>query len=106
MNSLRKGLNYHGTNADRLVKENQQIADEAEAIERELNPGKDTKKKIVKKTESVDTQGHVAPNTTDKGKLGKADVQNLPDDVDEIAKTVYGMNFKEQDLDVLIELSK
>jgi len=106
LNTLRKGLNYHGTNTDRLVRENQQIADEAEAIERELNPSKDTKKKIIKKTESTATDAGAGMPVVMEGKLAKKDVQNLPDDVDEIAKTVTGMNFKEQDLDVLIELSK
>jgi hypothetical protein len=40
---------------------------------------------------------HVETNqpASEKGKLDKKDVQNLPDDVDEIAKTVYSMNFKE-----------
>lgn len=41
-----------------------------------------------------------------EGKLRMADVQGLPDEVDEILGSLGSMNFGVQDLDVLIELSK
>jgi len=42
----------------------------------------------------------------DDGKLTSSEVQNFPDDVDEIVMKLKGLEFAKQDLEVLIELSK
>lgn len=41
-----------------------------------------------------------------EGKLRMNQVQSLPDDVDEVIKSLNETDFQVQDLDVLIELSK
>ena len=41
-----------------------------------------------------------------EGKLRMGQVQSLPDDVDEVIKTLNEIDFGVQDLDILIELSK
>lgn len=41
-----------------------------------------------------------------EGKLRQGQVQNLPDDVDEMIKMLNEIDFNVQDLEILIELSK
>ena len=50
--------------------------------------------------------GEKRKNDEPEGKLKQAEVENLPDDVDDIIKQVNEIDFQIQDLDVLIALSK
>jgi hypothetical protein len=82
-------------------------------MEREISlkatAGKGKKQEEEKTAEAnaAAAEGAAAANAADQeGKLKTSDVQNLPDDADEIVKTLKALDFAKQDLDILIELSK
>jgi len=118
LSALRKGLNYHGTDAKSLRRERKIIEREKEAIlsgdeaAHTINIdgiGNSNKRaERVPNVTSVDVATGLAGKKDDDNdqKLKMHEVQQLPDDIDDIVMRLKIMNFDKQELEVLLALSE
>jgi hypothetical protein len=105
INVIKKGLNYHGTNAKNIKQEQDDILKEEEIQEREKaianknqksfgGKDKDEKKAAKEAAAAKEAEGAKAAEEDEReGKLKMVEVQNLPDDVDLIVNNLKTLDF-------------